>query len=86
MKERPQVEKSYWLDDPGNVDRLYKALVGICIALFGADFLIHRHAHFSWEGIPGFNAIAGFVAFWCIVIAGKHLRKVLWRPEDYYGD
>lgn len=79
-------DRKTWLDEPGNVNRLYRLLVAVCVLLFGADFLIHRHVHFSWEAFPGFYAIVGFVAFWCIVIAGKHLRKILWRPEDYYDD
>jgi hypothetical protein len=32
----------------------------------------------------GFYGVFGFAAFWLIVIAGKHLRKVLMREEDYY--
>jgi uncharacterized membrane protein len=78
--------RKYWLDDPANVNRLYWLLVVVCVVLFAADFVIHRHVHFGWESFPGFYAIVGFVAFWCIVIAGKHLRKILWRPEDYYDD
>ena len=45
---------------------------------------MHRHAYSGWEGFPNFYGFFGFAAFWCIVIAGKHLRKILWRPEDYY--
>jgi len=79
-------DHKHWLDEPANVSRLYRLLVVVCALLFAADFAIHRHVHFSWEAFPGFYAIVGFVAFWCIVIAGKHLRKLLWRPEDTYDD
>ena len=75
-----------WLDEPGNVTRLYRLLLVVCVVLFAADLVVHRHAHFPWEAFPGFYAIVGFAAFWCIVIAGKHLRKILWRPEDTYDD
>ena len=73
-----------WLDDSRNVNRLYWGLVAVCVVLGVADLVIHRHPHFSWEGFPNFYGFFGFAAFWCVVIAGKHLRKILWRPEDYY--
>ena len=75
-----------WLDEPRNVDRLFYGLVALCALLGLADLVAHRHAIAAWEGLPNFHGFFGFVAFWCIVIAGKHLRKLLWRPEDYYDD
>ncbi len=42
------------------------------------------HGHFSWENWPGFFAIFGFVTFAGAVLAGKQLRKILMRKEDYY--
>jgi hypothetical protein len=82
MKEKD----TYWLDDPRNVNRLYWGLVVVCILLGVADLFVHRHVHFSWESFPNFYGFFGFAAFWCVVIAGKNLRKILWRPEDYYDD
>jgi hypothetical protein len=82
MKEKD----TYWLDDPRNVNRLYWGLVVVCILLGVADLFVHRHVHFSWESFPNFFGFFGFAAFWCVVIAGKNLRKILWRPEDYYDD
>ena len=79
-------QKKYWLDDPRNVNRLYWGLVVVCVLLGVADLFFHRHVHFSWESLPNFYGFFGFAAFWCVVIAGKHLRKILWRPEDYYDD
>ena len=78
--------KNYWLDERRNVNRIYWALVVICIGLGVADLFAHRHAAFGWDGWFNFHGFFGFAAFWCIVIAGKHLRKILWRPEDYYDD
>lgn len=77
-------DRKRWLDDPANVTRLYVALCVVCGLLLVAELFVHRHPHFGWEALPFFHAGFGFVAFWCIVIAGKHLRKLLWRPEDYY--
>ncbi len=82
MKEKD----TYWLDDPRNVNRLYWGLVVVCVLLGVADLFVHRHVHFSWESFPNFYGFFGFAAFWCVVIAGKNLRKILWRPEDYYDD
>ena len=82
MKEKD----TYWLDDPRNVNRLYWGLVVVCILLGVADLFVHRHVHFSWEYFQNFYGFFGFAAFWCVVIAGKNLRKILWRPEDYYDD
>jgi hypothetical protein len=79
-------EKRFWLDDRRNVNRVYLGLVAICIVLGVADLFAHRHANFGWDGWLNFYGFFGFAAFWCIVIAGKHLRKILWRPEDYYDD
>jgi hypothetical protein len=79
-------EKTRWLDSRRNVDRVYWALVAICIVLGVADLFARRHVYFGWDGWFNFHGFFGFAAFWCIVIAGKHLRKILWRPEDYYDD
>lgn len=79
-------EKKYWLDQPGNVNRLYWGLVVVCVLLGTADLFIQRHAYWTWEGFPNFYGFFGFAAFWCIVIIGKNLRRFLWRPEDYYDD
>jgi hypothetical protein len=76
--------KTYWLDARRNIDRLYWGLVIVCILLGVADLFAHRHAYFRWDGWANFYGFFGFAAFWCIVIAGKKLRRFLWRPEDYY--
>jgi hypothetical protein len=77
-------EKKSWLDERRNVDRIYWGLVVICVGLGIADFFAHRHGYFGWDGWFNFYGFFGFAAFWCIVIAGKKLRRFLWRPEDYY--
>jgi len=77
-------EQKRWLDQRRNIDRLYWGLIVVCVLLGVVDLLIHRHAAFTWEGFPNFYGFFGFAAFWCIVIIGKNLRRVLWRPEDYY--
>ena len=43
-----------------------------------------RHEHFTFDGWVAFFGLFGFAAFFGIVMAGKQLRKVLSRDEDYY--
>lgn len=69
-----------------NADRLYKVLLIICIALFATEFFYHKHGHFSFENIPGFYLLYGFIAYCAIVLTAKLLRKILQREENYYDD
>ena len=77
-------EDPRWLDDPKNIDRLYRALVVACALLLIADLGYHRHPHFELESLPGFYAMFGFVAFVGIVQGGIQLRKLIMREKDYY--
>ena len=77
-------ESPRWLDNVANVKKLVWALVIFGIMLFLADTAYHKHVHFPAERFFGFYAIFGFGAFAVIVLAGKYLRNVLMRPEDYY--
>jgi hypothetical protein len=79
-------DKSQWLDRPANVSKLLWALTGFGGLLFVADAFYDKHAQFSPEEYFGFYAIVGFFAFVGIVLAGKQLRKILMRPEDYYDE
>jgi hypothetical protein len=79
-------DQSHWLDQPGNVRKILWVLGVIGALLFAADAFYEKHAHFPAEEFFGFYAIVGFGAFVGIVLAGKYLRKILMRPEDYYDD
>ena len=76
--------KKHWLDDPKNVTKIVRLLFAVCVLLLAAGFFIEMHGHFSWENWPGFFAIFGFVTFAGAVLAGKQLRKIVMRKEDYY--
>lgn len=59
------------------------------LAILAAGFLLgelalHRHAYLGLEGLFGFYAIFGFLAFAFVVLTGAPLRKFLGRKEDYY--
>ena len=77
-------KKQHLFDNPFYVSLLFRSLYVICLLLFSLDFILHRHVDHSWEKLPGFYAIFGFVAYVIIVLTAKQLRKILRRKEDYY--
>lgn len=79
-------ERKRWLDEPRNITRLVWTLAAVSAALVIGDLAYHKHVDFGFEGWFGFYGFFGFAVFFFIVIAGKHLRKVLMRPEDYYDE
>ena len=79
-------ERKRWLDEPRNVTRLVWALAAVCVALVIGDLVYHKHVHFGFEGWFGLYGFFGFAAFFFIVLAGKYLRKILMRDEDYYDE
>lgn len=77
-------KKTYFFDKPENIKRVLHVFYAICALLFAADFVIHRHIYHSWEKLPGFYAIFGFVACVVLVLVATQMRKLLMRDEDYY--
>lgn len=71
-----------WLER--NANGLFWALAAVCAAVVAAQIVVHVHGHFAWEEWFGFHAIYGFVVFVFVVFAGKALRKLVMRGEDYY--
>jgi hypothetical protein len=79
-------EKPRWLDRKENVDKVFYALCAVCAAVVLADLGYHKHGHFGFENIIGFHAGFGFVAYVSLVTLAKGLRRLVKRPEDYYGE
>lgn len=79
-------DKRYWLDDPGNVNKLVYALYIICALLFAADFFYEKHGHFSFEQWLGFYGWFGFLSYVGLIHVAKGLRRLVKRDEDYYDD
>ena len=79
-------EKKYWLDDPGNATKIFRAVCALSAIAFAADAFYHKHAYFEAEEWFGFYGVFSFVACVGLVLAAKLLRKILFRPEDYYDD
>ncbi len=73
-----------WFDDPKNVSKIVWTLVVLCAASVLADFFYHKHTHYGFQGVIGFDAIYGFISCVLLVLAAKQLRKILMRDEDYY--
>ena len=72
------------LDSPKNRVKVRKYFyIFLCILLI-IDFLIPKHGHFSWEIVPEFYAVYGFVASVCLIYISKVLRLLVKRKEDYY--
>ena len=78
--------KKYWLDDPGNVSRLYRGLWIAGILLVLADLVVCRHEDFDVAGWFGFYGGYGFIAIVGLVFAAIALRRAVKRPEDYYDE
>lgn len=77
-------DRPHWLDDPKHLTLLYRAVIGFCLALAGAGFVVKIEGHFWWEAATGFYALYGFLAYVLLVLVAVALRRILKRPEDYY--
>ena len=77
-------EKTYWLDDPRNVDRVVHVFYVVCALLLAIDVFVPKHGAFAIEHVYGFYGLFGFLACVALVLIAKQLRRVLMRPEDYY--
>ncbi len=86
MADRKDGGKSYWLDKPGSVDKVWWALVILCVLLTGADLVYEKHPHYEIEKWFGFYSAFGFIFSVGLVLAARELRRFLMRKEDYYDD
>ena len=78
-------DKQRWLDKPNNVKKILLVLYIICALLLSADLIYHRHTLLSIETLFGFYGIYGFVACVLLVLIATEMRKVVARPDNYYG-
>jgi hypothetical protein len=85
-EKRDADERSYWLDDPRNVDRLVYGFYAVCGLLLAIDVFVPKHGPYAIEHAYGFYGVFGFVACVALVLIAKQLRRVLMRPEDYYDE
>jgi hypothetical protein len=78
------MERRYWLDRSENVNKVYRTLWAIGLALLAAELVVHRHEDIWFAAWFGFYALYGFAACVILVLTAKALRRVLMRREDYY--
>lgn len=87
MNERQDFSnnKTWWLDQPANVNKLVGLLIAVCVGLALFDALYAKQGHFAFEeALPVFYGFLGFLAYCFIVLSAKALRRLLKRDEDYY--
>lgn len=77
-------EKPRRLDGQTNVKMILVAFVVVCVLLFAADGVYHKHPYFEAESWFGFYAIYSFVMCVGLVLAAKLMRTFLMQDEDYY--
>ena len=91
MSDKPTDQPKHWLarrlmwaDSPKTPDRIFYILCVLCVALVAVDVIHHRHAYSELEETWAFYCMYGFLAFAFVVQAGRVLRLILKRDEDYY--
>lgn len=82
----PLSKRLAWVDSPVARDRIGVGIGVFALVLAALDLAIHRHAYIGADGVFGFHAWVGFVAFAGVVLAGWPLRRLLARAPDYYAD
>jgi len=74
-----------WADRPEIRQRIRHALYGICGLLVLAELVVDRHTVMPLERLPAFYPVYGFLALITVVLLAKGLRRLVGRPEGYYG-
>ena len=60
-------------------------IVTLCLSI-AAEFFMHPHPYFGFDGTTGFYAGFGFISCVAIVWVSKLLGIFLKRKEDYYQE
>jgi prolipoprotein diacylglyceryltransferase len=84
MSDHKHDSEPGWFERRENQNKLFYGLLTVAGILTASEFLYEHHPHFDIENIPEFFELFGFVAFVAIVFAGRLLRTVIMRDEDYY--
>jgi len=77
--------KSHWLDQPQNIQRLWRGFLLVLVLTVLAEFVVHLHPAFEVEGWFGFHATFGLVSCALMIVAAKALGMLLKRSDTYYA-
>ncbi|MAL79495.1 MAG: hypothetical protein CMN55_10355 [Sneathiella sp.] len=83
-------EKTYWLDNPAHIDRLYKGVMIVAsILLIPALYdlfmaFYDKHAEFGLENIEHYYGFYGAIGYVLFIFIAMGLRNLLMRDENYY--
>jgi uncharacterized membrane protein YcjF (UPF0283 family) len=77
--------KPHWLDDPRNVQRLWRLFLAVLAIMVLVEFAVQLHPHFEVEALFGFHAWYGFLACAAMILVAKGLGLLLKRSDTYYG-
>lgn len=75
-----------WTDGSRAIIGIIVVIGLICVGLAGYDFLHRRHVSFDIEETPAIYGAFGFIIYGAIVFLAKGLRRLIARPEDFYGE
>ena len=73
-----------WIDAKWVREGAMWLLGAASIALALLDYFHLRHEYVDWADMFGFYSLMGFGCFAFAVQAGRLLRKLIQRPEDFY--
>ncbi|GIU18914.1 hypothetical protein TUM4261_40280 [Shewanella sp. c952] len=85
-KENNKENKQYFFDNPKNTKWVMNIFYACCVLVVVLDFVINRHVYHSWENLPLFYPLYGFVGCVVLVVIARWMRTFLMRSEDYYDD
>jgi hypothetical protein len=78
--------KPHWLDQPGNVKRLWRGFLVVLALLVLIEAVVALHPHFGIDALFAFHAWFGFLACALMIGAAKALGVLLKRRDTYYDD
>ena len=90
--EEGGIRHAWQREEPHGVPSVRRGIVRVILAIFFSacallallDLLIHRKVEHSWERLPFFYALYGFLGSVFLVLTAKELRHLLMRSEDHY--
>ncbi len=77
-------DKSHWLDQPRNVQLLWRGFLLVLALTVLAELVVQLHPSFEIESVFGFSAWFGFGVCVAMIALAKALALILKRPDNFY--